>query len=105
MKTTVNVLDIAELPAREMVSILRQGSVLRLPHLEARLQMAQERVNRFEATYATTLEELLTQGLPDDAGYQMHEDFIEWEHWHDVAVETEKALGQLKSSGEKPGGD
>lgn len=68
-------------------------------------QMAQERVNRFEATYATTLEDLETQGLPDDAGYQMHEDFIEWEHWHDVAVETGKALGQLESSGEKPGGD
>lgn len=105
MKTTVNVLDIAELPAQEMVSILRQGSVLRLPHLEARLQIAQERVNCFETTYATTLEDLETQGLPDDAGYQMHEDFIEWEYWHDVTVETEKALGQLKSSGEKPGGD
>ena len=92
MKTTVNVVDIAELPAREMVSILRQGSILRLPHLEARLQMAQERVNRFETTYATTLEELETQGLPDDAGYQMHEDFIEWEYWHDVATETEDII-------------
>lgn len=96
MKTTVNVLDIAKRPAQEMVSILRQGSVLRLPHLEARLQMAQERVSRFETIYATTLEDLETQGLPDDAGYQMHEDFIEWEHWHDVAAETEDFIKNMK---------
>ncbi len=96
MKTTVNVLDIAELPAQEMVSILRQGSVLRLPHLEARLQMAQERVNRFETTYATTLDELEAQGLPDGADYQMHEDFIEWEYWHDVATETEDTIKNVK---------
>lgn len=96
MKTTVNVLDIAELPAQEMVSILRQGSVLRLPHLEARLQQATEHVNRFEMTYAVTLEELVVQGLPDDANYQVHEDFIEWEYWHDVVTETEDIIKNVK---------
>lgn len=85
MEKTVKILDIAELPTREMLSILRQGSVLRLPYLEERLRYAEARVRHYETTYATTLEALLDEGLPDDAGYEMHEDFIEWEHWHDVA--------------------
>jgi hypothetical protein len=83
MDTTVSVMDIAELPSQEMLSILRQGSILRLPHLEGRLRQAQERVAAFEETYKITLDELLAQGLPDDANYQMHEDFIEWEYWQD----------------------
>jgi len=49
MDIIVSVPDIAELPAHEMLSILRQGSVLRLPHLEGRLRQAQVRVAHFEA--------------------------------------------------------
>jgi len=25
------------------------------------------------------------RGLPDDAGYEMHEDYIMWHHWAAVA--------------------
>jgi hypothetical protein len=88
MDTIVSVMDIAELPAQEMLSILRQGSILRLPHLEARLRQAEERVAGFETTYQTTLDVVLAQGLPDDADYQFHEDFIEWEYWQEVFRET-----------------
>jgi hypothetical protein len=96
MEKFVDVMDIAELPVREMLSILRQGSVLRLPHLEGRLRQAREHVNRFEAAYGMTLDELRTQGLPDDADYRMHEDFIEWEYWHDVLNETELVVTNVK---------
>ena len=89
-------MDIAELPAREMLSILRQGSVLRLPHLEGRLRQAQTQVDRFEATYGTTLPELKATGLPNDANYQAHEDFIEWEYWYDVLRETELIVENVK---------
>ncbi len=96
MKTTVNVMDIAELPSHEMLSILRQGSVLRLPHLEGRLRRAQEIVHRFESLYGTTLDKLLIEGLPDDADYQAHEDFIDWEYWQEVARETENVIKNIK---------
>lgn len=89
MENTINILNIAELPAHEMLSILRQGSVLRLPHLEGRLRHAQEQVMQFEMTYGKKLEEFRSEGLPESADYQVHEDFIEWEYWHDVLAETE----------------
>jgi hypothetical protein len=96
MDTMVSVMDIAELPAQEMLSILRQGSILRLPYLEARLQQARDRVVRFEETYQTTIDDLSAQGLPDDANYQFHEDFIEWEYWHEVWHETEMIVRNVK---------
>lgn len=96
MDTMVSVMDIAELPAQEMLSILRQGSLLRLPYLEARLQQARDRVDRFEETYQTTIGELSAQGLPEDADYQFHEDFIEWEYWHEVWHETEMIVRNVK---------
>ncbi|MDA0244338.1 MAG: hypothetical protein OT477_13050 [Chloroflexi bacterium] len=57
------------------------------PHATLR-QQAQEQVRLFETRYNCTLAHLLTQGLPDDADYQMHEDFIEWEYWQDVLNEA-----------------
>jgi len=94
-------MDIAELPSQEMLSILRQGSVLRLPHLEGRLHQAQEIVRRFESLYETTLDILLLEGLPDDADYQAHEDFIDLEYWQEVALETEDVIKNIKRILEK----
>lgn len=96
MDKIIKVMDIAELPSQEMLSILRQGSMLRLPHLEGRLRQATEQVNRFEAVYGITLEKLMAQGLPDDANYQAHEDFIEWEYWQDVISETDNIIKNVK---------
>jgi hypothetical protein len=103
MQTMVSVMDIAELPEREMLSVLRQGSLLRLPHLEARLRHAEEQVARFEAAWQTTLGELLAQGLPDDANWQLHEDFIEWEYWHEVRHETAMIIENMKRILKKSG--
>ena len=99
MDTMVRVMDMAELPAlpaQEMLSILRQGSILRLPYLEARLHQAGDHVAHFEERYRATLEELSAQGLPDDADYQFHEDFIEWEYWHEVWHETEMIVHNVR---------
>ena len=84
----VEVMGMAELPAEELASILRQGAILRLPYLEGRLFQAREQVRRFEEKYGMTLDALRSQGLPDDADYEMHEDFIEWEYWSDILHKT-----------------
>jgi len=93
----VGVMDVAELPAAELASILRQGAILRLPYLEGRLLQAREQVRRFEKKYGTTLDDLRSQGLPDDADYEMHEDFIEWEYWSDILHEISMTVRSVKA--------
>ena len=39
---------------------------------------------RPEEKYHTTLVQLETVGLPDDADFEMHEDYVMWHHWHEV---------------------
>jgi hypothetical protein len=43
------------------------------------------------------VETLKSQGLPEDAGYETHEDFIEWEYWDDVLRETETVVRSIKA--------
>lgn len=102
-KETATLLDMVELPTEELTYILRQGATLRLPYLESRLLQAQEQVGHFEDKYNTTLDALSSQGLPDDAGYEMHEDFVEWEYWNDVLHRSELAVRNVKLLLEKVG--
>jgi len=95
------VVKMAELPNDELVSILKQGALLRLPFLEGRLLEAEEQVKHFENKYQMTLDRLKSQGLPEDADFEMHEDFIEWEYWDDVLHESEMIVKSVKSLLEK----
>jgi hypothetical protein len=69
------------LPREERESIISHGVALRLSTLKKRLFLAESKVNRFEQQYQTTLSQLEAEGLPDGAGYEMHEDYIMWHHW------------------------
>lgn len=101
MGKMARVIGIAELPDRELASIFRQGALLRLPYLESRMLQARERVRYFEEKYGTTLDVLAFQGLPDDADYEMHEDFIEWEYWSDVLRKAEATVENVRATLEK----
>jgi len=101
MGKMIKVMDMAELPDEELASIFRQGAILRLPYLESRLLQAGEQIRRFEERYGTTLDALQSQGLPDNADYKMHEDFIEWEYWDDVLHKAEATVGNVKAILEK----
>jgi len=101
MGEMARVMDMARLPDKELASIFRQGAILRLPYLEGRLLQARERVRRFEEKYGTTLALLSSQGLPDDADYEMHEDFLEWEYWSDVLRKAEATVGNVRATLEK----
>lgn len=59
------------------------------------LFLAENKVQQFEACYGLTLEQLVVAGLPLDADYQMHEDFILWEHWADVADRIKQDIHTL----------
>lgn len=84
------------IPAEELASILHQGALLRLPFLEGKLNQAAARVRDFEMKYSTTLSSLKQQGLPADAGYELHEDFIEWEYWSDTRETLESTVAQVR---------
>ncbi len=96
MKTPAlsNVVDVfLALPEEEQAEIFQIGAAFRRVDLQKRLAWAQENVRRFETHYGMTLEELESKGLPEDAGPEMHEDYVEWHYWVRVRDQTQQMLG------------
>jgi len=91
----------SSLAAEERASVISHGAVLRLSDHRKRLLLAESRVRHFEEKYGTTLEALDAVGLPDDAGYEMHEDYIMWHHWAEAIEETKKRVNALKEIAEQ----
>ena len=96
MDAITELMEETQLPEGELASILRQGALLRLPYLEGRLQSAQTEAKRYEDKYRTTLAQLKEHGLPNDASYEFHEDFIEWEYWSDMIANLQQTTAQIR---------
>ncbi len=77
--------DFLALPQAERQTIISYGAALRLADLNKRLFFAESKVRFFEDKHGTHLTRLDADGLPDDAGFELHEDYIMWHHWADVA--------------------
>jgi hypothetical protein len=84
------------LPPEERDAIISHGVALRLSNLRKRLFLAESKVRHFEEKYKVTLAQLDADGLPDDADYEMHEDYIMWHHWAAVADKTKKDIASLE---------
>jgi hypothetical protein len=84
------------LPREERETIISHGTALRLSDLRKRLFLAESKVRHFEEKYKVTLAQLDAAGLPDDADYEMHEDYIMWHHWAEVADKVEKSIASLQ---------
>ncbi len=84
------------LPREEREAIISHGVALRLSNLKKRLFLAESKVGHFERQYQTTLSQLEAEGLPDDAGYEMHEDYIMWHHWASVINKLEADIVALE---------
>lgn len=72
------------------------GVALRLSNLKKQLFLAESKVAHFEKQYQTTLLQLEGKGLPDDAGYEMHQDYIMWHHWASVINKLEPDIAALE---------
>ena len=83
------------LSPEDRAEILSIGAAFRRLSLEKRLARAQSKVQAFEARYHTTLNQLEADGLPDDADYAMHEDYIEWHYWSRVLEQNRRTLDAL----------
>lgn len=88
---------LATLPREDQEEIFNIGTAFRVLDLQKRLSQAQENVRKFEAKYGATLDMLESEGLPDDADYEMHEDYIEWHYWARVREKTQNTLDVLMS--------
>lgn len=88
--------DFLSLSYSERKAIISHGTALRLSDLRNRLFLAENKVRQYEQKYQTTLARLEDQGLPDDAGYEMHEDYIMWRHWAEAIKETKQAMEALQ---------
>jgi len=79
----------------DRAEILSIGVAFHRLSLEKRLAWAQSKVQAFEDKYHTTLNQLEAEGLPDDASYAMHEDYVEWHYWSRVLEQTRRTLDAL----------
>jgi hypothetical protein len=84
-----------KLPVQEWDRILQLGVTSHIKELESELSRAVEQIRRFEGKYRTTFARLREAGLPESAGLEEHEDFVEWSSWEGYAAEVEAKLANL----------
>ncbi len=89
--------NFSSLSAEEKVSVISHGVALRLSEWKKRLFLAESKVRFFEEKYRMSLAELDTKGLPDDAGHEMHEDYIMWHHWTEALEKARKQVMDLET--------
>jgi hypothetical protein len=86
-----------KLPTLEWERIIRLGTESHAQELEAELCIARQHIAEFERKYGMTFVRLQRVGLPDDAGLEAHEDYVEWSSWEGRAAELEGKLMGLRA--------
>ena len=86
-----------KLPQEERQVIISHGAALRLSDLKKQHFLAISKIRHFEEKYQTTLAQLEQEGLPDDADYEMHEEYILWQHWTSVSEEVSTKIRFLET--------
>jgi hypothetical protein len=84
------------LSPEEREAVISYGVALRLSHLKKRLFLAESKIRHFKEKYRISLGELEARGLPDDADYEMHEDYVMWQHWAGVANKAKRDVDVLE---------
>lgn len=84
------------LPEDQRGSIISLGVTMKLSHLRNRLTLAVSKVQALEEQYGLSLAELDSRGLPNDADYVMHEDYILWHHWSEAADQVRQEIAALE---------
>ncbi len=85
----------ALLPLQERETIIRQGTQMHLTVLRKRLFLAESKVRYFEEKYGDTLHAWDVNGLPENANYEVHEDYVLWHHWVDTSQKIRQEIAAL----------
>lgn len=80
----------------QRADIILHGAALRVVDLQKRLTLARSKLQEFQTRHQITLPELEAEGLPDDASFELHEDYILWQHWAEVEQTTASELQNLQ---------
>jgi hypothetical protein len=83
------------LAPEDRAEVFSVGAAFHRLNLAKRMERAERKVHEFEARYHTTFARLAEEGLPDDADFAMHEDYVEWHYWSRMLEQTQKALNTL----------
>jgi hypothetical protein len=85
------------LPREERETIISHGTAIRLSNLKNRLFLAESKLRHYEEKYKVTIVQMDAEGLPDNADCEIHEDYIMWHHWADVADKVKKDVASLEN--------
>lgn len=88
------------LSPNEKIAIITHGTALYQSALKKRLFLAQAKIKQYEAKYHTLLSQLEAEGLPDDASYEMHEDYILWSHWTNTENKLQEQISLVNQISE-----
>jgi hypothetical protein len=88
------------LSPEERTLVISHGVAVRFSDLNKRLFLAVNKVRFFEEKYNTTLSAIENKGLPNNADYEMHEDYIMWCHWSETAEKLKKQIEALQAISE-----
>jgi len=65
--------------------------------LKKRPLPAEQKISNFEVRYKTTLKAIEAEGIPDDASYEFHEDYVEWHHWAAVIKKCKQEISSIQA--------
>lgn len=86
-----------QLSTQEWQHIVQLGAERHIQELEEALQKAQQQITAFEAKYGTCFACLQETGLPEDAGLEAHEDYVEWSSWEGHHADLQEQLDRLRA--------
>ncbi len=87
----------AKLSARDWERIMQLGVDSHIKELESELARVAEKIKGLEAKYRMTFARLEQVGLPDNAGVEEHEDYVEWSGWEGYQIELREKLSNLRA--------
>ena len=82
----------------EKKAIITHGMTFYISSLKKRLFLANAKMREFEEKYNTSLAEMDLKGLPDDANFEIHEDYVMWHHWTDLGNRLQKKIQSFKGT-------
>jgi len=88
---------VIRLSTPEWTHIVRLGTEQHIQELSAELCEARQCIETLERKYGMSFSRLQRVGLPDDAGLEAHEDYVEWSSLEGYVAELTKKLASLES--------
>ena len=89
--------SVIQLPTEVWQRIVQLGVERHIQELEAQLKEAQQQIASFELKFGMSFAGIQQEGLPEDADWQAHEDYVEWSSWEGLKTDLEQQLASLRA--------